>query len=456
MALTYDGSNGIFTRLGKLIGLMDAVRTHQNDMQTRLEAIQAQYTDADFHMIAQLVANMEQRIQQTGGVLVDIQQAAIRTLVETCYNDSLVSTRQVLPDKTLDQSLLYLTREMILDSETIDRTTISKGSVAAGASNTGNGTMVFSELVPLTASAGGTQYPHIRTERLEARCVQDAQDKSIRNGEERFEVRGWIAYPNLDRKFPKGSGTRLQLASVHAAVDAGARYENQLRNGSFESFTSNLPDGWTAVTGTAGTHFASTTSPVFRGSTALKLIGDGSNLTKLRQQLGSVDGTPATIVADRLYVLSCVARVNAGASAGVLRISLEDAAGTEVTGTGTTQSFGVGVTYTRITVPFRAPLSLPSTVYAVVELTTALNAGGEWYIDELTLTEMRQIAPGGTGLVVYAGSTDWVINDRLSLDCTNNGEGAINLGLDRLFDLYSKGVVFPNSTTPTILDSLIS
>lgn len=456
MALTYDGSNGIFTRLGKLFGMADAVRTHQLDLKTRMLALQAEYSDADFHMIAGLLANMEARLQATGAILGDIQQACVNTLVETCYEDSLVSTRGVLPEKNVEQALLYLQREMVADSETVDRTTISKSAVAAGSGNTGNGTLLFSELPPLAMAAGGTQYPHCRSERIEVRCVQDAQDGSIRAGEERFELRGWAAYPNLDYRFPAGSGVRMRMAAVHAGVDSGARYENQLRNSNFESFTSNLPDGWTAVTGSAGTHFAQETSIYYRGASALKFIGDGSNLTKIRQQLGSVDGTPNTIVADRLYCLTAVVRVNGSASAGVIRFSLEDSGGTEVSSTGMTQSYTVGTTYARVTTYFRAPLALPSTVYAVVELTTALNSGGIFYIDELVLVEMQQIAAGGVGIVLAAGNTNFVANDALRLLVTNNGEGLINTAMDRMFRLYETGVVLPNSAAPTILDSLIS
>lgn len=456
MALTYDGANGIYTRLGKLFGMADAVRTHQLDLKTRMEAVQATYTDADFYMIAPLVANLDARLNSTGAILADIQQACVQTLVETCYTDSLVSTRGVIPERNVEQALLYLQREMVADSETIDRTTITKSAVAVGSGNTGNGTLLFSELPPLAMSAGGTQYPNARTERIEVRCVQDAQDGSIRAGEERFELRGWIAYPNLDYRFPAGSGVRMTMPSIHAGIDSGARYENQLRNSNFENFTSSLPDGWTAVVGTAGTHFAQETSLFYRGASALKFIGDGSNLTKIRQQLGSVDGTPNTVVADRLYCLTCVVRANASASAGVIRFSLEDSAGTEVSSTGMTQSYSVGLTYTRVTTFFRAPLALPSSVYAVIELTTALNSGGILYIDELALVEMRQIAAGGVGIVVAAGSTNFVANDALRLLVTNNGEGALNTAMDRMFRLYETGVVLPNATVPTILDSLIS
>jgi len=456
MALTYDGTNGLFTRLGKLFGMMDAVRTHQLDLKTRAEAVLAEYSDADMYMVAPLLANLEARLQQTGAILADLQRACTDTLVETCWADSLVSTRGVLPERTLEQALLYLMREMAADSETVNRTSVTKASVAAGGSNTGTGTLVASELVPLAFSAGGTQYPNVRTERLEVRCVQDAQDGAIRSGEEVFELRGFSAYPNLDYRFPAGSGVRMRMPSVHAGVDSGPRYSNQLRNSGFDAFTSDLPDGWAATTGAASTDFGEETSVVYRGASSLRFDGDGATLTKLRQELGTADGTTGTLVADRLYVLSFVGRSDGSATTGVVRVSLQNAAGTVITGASTTVSYTALATWTRSTVTFRAPLSLPSTVYAVVELTTAVSNGHSMYVDEVVLAEMRQIAPGGEALVVLAGDTDFVVNDNLRLVKTNNAEGDFNVAFDRMFDMYGKGLVLPNSGTPSINDALIS
>jgi len=455
MALTYDGTNGLFTRLGKIFGMMDAVKTHQSDLKTRLLALQAEYTDADFYMIASLVASIESRLVQTGQILNDLNSAAQATLVETCYADSLVSTRGVLPEKTVPQALLYLNREMVADAKTVNRTTISKSAVTTG-TNTGNGTLVFSELPPNSMSAGGTQYPCARSERLEARCIQDAQDGMMRAGEERFEIRGWASYPNLDYRWPAGSGTRMTMAAVHAGVDNGARYENMMRNSNFANFTSNLPDGWESVVGTAGTHYLQETSVTYRGSSALKFVGDAANLTQIRQQMGSVDGTPATLVADRLYLLSVYCRTSAGITAGNLRICLCDSAGTLLSATSYVDvPYTTGTTYGLKTIPFRAPLALPSSVYVGIKLTTAASAGGIFYIDELVVNEMRQIAEGGVGLTIVAGSTNFVVNDSLRLLVTNNFEGKFNKSFDRSYDLYGNGVVLPNSAAPNISDALI-
>lgn len=460
MALTYDGTNGLFTRLGKLFGLAEAVRAHQNDVKTRIAAIQAEYSSADAFMLGDLVGRMESRIAAAGLILSDIRDAAERTLVETCYNDAGVSTRSVMPAKDVRDALLYLIREMGLDSESVDGTTVTKASVSVGSGNTGNGTLLFTELPPLSLGVTVTQYPNIRTERVEIRCIADAQSKEILSGSELFEVRGQTAFDNLDYRFPAGSGASFVMPCLNPALDTGVRYGNLLRNSAFTSYatTANLPDYWATVTGTPGTHFAQESTVTYRGGSAFKLIGDGATLGKIRQQLYSDSGTGNTIGSDRLYVMAVAARVNASASSGTVRISLQDGSSTLLTGASISIATGVGTTYTWQSTFFRSPIALPSTIYAAVEQTVALNSGGIMYLDELVLAEVRQLAPGGQGIVVLPGSTDWAVNDHLRLVSTNNAEGEFNTEFDRFYDMYGRGLVLPGNTsgTETISDTLIS
>jgi hypothetical protein len=457
MALTYDGANGLFTRLGKLFGLAEAVRTHQTDVKTRIAGIQTEYSAADSFMIGALVGAMEARVNAAGSILSEIQIAARTTLIETCYADSLVSTRSVMPDKTLRDALLYLIREMYLDSESVEVSAITKASVGTGTGNTGNGTLIFTELPPLSLYAGVTQFPNIRTEYLEIRCVRDATGKELPSGSELFEIRGAVAQPNLDYRFPAGSGARFNQPCLNPALETGARYEQLLRNGSFSLFTTaNIPDGFTVSTGTAGTHFAQETTTTFRGGSAFSFIGNGSTLAKIRQQLNSDTGTFNTIQSDRLYVLAIAARTTGTASAGVVRFSLQDASGTVVTGATQNISYSVGTSFAWQYVFFRAPLALPSTIYAVLEQTTALNSGCTMILDELVLAEVRQFAAGSQGIVILSGSTDWVVNDHLRLKSTNDLAGEFNTEFDRFYDMFAHGLMLPANATATIADALIS
>lgn len=458
MALTYDGTNGLFTRLGKLFGLAEAVRTHQNDVLTRIAAIQAEYTSADSYMVGELVGQMQFRVQVAGAILSDIQRAAETTLVEMCYADAALNTRSPMPSRTVHDALMYLIREMAADSESVDATVISKSASATGASNTGNGTLLYTEIPPPSLQSGVTQFPNIRTERLEIRCVQDSSGREIPAGSERFRVRGQTAFGNLDYRFPAGSGADFYMSCLNPAMDTGARYENVLRNSAFENYTTaNIPDYFTVSTGTAGTHFAESTT-VYRGAKSFRFIGDGATLAKLRQQMATESGTPHSIVSDRLYVLAIAARTSAAPSAGNVRVSLQNAAGTIVSGAQVDIPYTIGTTYGWQYAFFRAPVALPSSVYLSIEQTTALNAGATMFLDELVLAEVRQFAPGSQGIVILPGSTDWVVNDSITLKATNGKEGEFNTEFDRFYSMYEKGLLLPANSAgaETISDTLIS
>ena len=457
MALTYDGSNGLFTRLGKLFGLMDAVRTHQADIRARVAGIEAEYSSTDAWWIGPLLGRMEQRITEAGRILEDVRLAATTTLVETCFDESATSTRQVMARRDLEQALLFLQREMRADSETIQRTTVTIGSPTAGGSNVGTGTVVLAQLPPRRFGTN-TNLPYARTELLEFRCVEDSQGLGVASGEEVFEMRGQPAFPNLDDRFPAGSGSQLRMPSVRSSVDAGSRYANQLTNGSFEAFTTSSPDSWGVVTGVAGTDFDQDFVTFYRDTASLRLDGDGSTLTRIQQQLRSETGSTGALVADRPFLLTCRARKDAGVVAGEVKVTLRDGSGTIITGAEITITTSVSSSsWDLFTAAFRTPLDIPAVVYADIRLATAITSGNSVYIDELILCEMRQPTPSEPAVVILAGSTDWVVDDSLTVSVANNGEGDIYLAMDRVFDLHSKGLPFPDTAgTPTILDSLVS
>ena len=179
MAITYDGANGLFTRLGKLVGMMDAVRTHQNNLKTELADVQSVYSSADSYMIDELVGNIETRIAQTGSILQDIRASAERTLIEMCYADAKTSTRNAMDTRTVRDALVWLIREMSADTESVDETTNSKGTITYGASNNGNGVLATFAECPNILLSNTSVWPNARTELIDVRCIQDAQVGSI-------------------------------------------------------------------------------------------------------------------------------------------------------------------------------------------------------------------------------------------------------------------------------------
>ena len=457
MALTLTGSGGVFTRLGKIFGMMSDVRTHMSDIETEIADVQGAYAAADSWMVASLVAAKEARIAQAGGVMNDLRAIAIDTLVEMCWADSHTGVSGILPRKDLESALLYLIRDMDAAVASVNLNTSSVGSPALGAGNTGTGKLVVSVEPTNLPTPNVATMSNVRNEKLEVRCIQDAQGQAILRGAETFEIRGLAAYDNLDRRFPAGSGVRQSISCVSASIDAGGVGQNMLRNTDFENFTTaNVADYWTTVTGTAGTHFGQETTTFLRGASAFKMIGDGTVLAEVRQQLGSTAGTPAQIQAGRLYCLAVWIRHSTGSGAGNVRIQLENAAGTAISGTTIDTTSAVGTSFTHKTIVFRAPNVLPSTVYVSIEQSTALAAAGVMYIDELCLVEMVQIAPGGCAITMFAGATDWVIDDRISVKTDNDGLGLFVVYFDIAFNMYEKGLFLPQAASETINDNLIS
>ena len=124
MALTYTGTNGLFTRLGALIYMMDAVRTHQTNLKTLLDNVEGEYSAADAYMAATLSNNIESNISAAGGVLLDVRAAAEKTIVEMCWAEASGSSSNTMREKTLPEALRWLIRDMDATSNSVEGTTI--------------------------------------------------------------------------------------------------------------------------------------------------------------------------------------------------------------------------------------------------------------------------------------------------------------------------------------------
>lgn len=458
MAITYDGANGLFTRLGKLVGMMDAVRTHQNNLKTELADVQSVYSSADSYMIEQLVGNLEARIAQSGGVLNDIRAAAERTLIEMCYADAKTSTRNAMENRTVRDALVWLIREMSADAESVDETTNSKGAISYGASNNGNGVLATFSECPNILLSNTSVWPNCRTELIDVRCIQDAQDGSIASGSEVFEIRGQPGFDELDYRFPGGSGKRVRMTCVSGHVDAGPRGQNILSNSDFEDQSSNVPLLFTVTSGTAGTDFLTETGTYWRGAKSIKAAATGATW-EIRQQLGTSSGTVGKIVPDRPYMISVALKRDVGAT-GTLRVSLKDGSGNILSGglMAITQGHGaISTSWGVVNTTVFSPRIVPTTVYLSVECTVGI-ATAAMYIDEVTVAEMTQLGNGGPYFGLVAGSSDWNADDNVRVNWTNGGEGAFNTAFDRLFRMNELGLALPSQSggTETIDDALIS
>jgi hypothetical protein len=473
MAVTLTGTGGLFTRLGKLFGLAKTIRQHQQAIAptaaTSTSGVRTIYsvyasTTGTLPMATDLVrAISDEDVVADASVttLAGIKSAAERTLVE------MVDADTRLPEKTVPEAMRELAFQMNRDTQKVALTDFTVGSTSYNAANTGNAVVVVSVEAPkiikdnvVFASKIASQ-PYVRAETLTFSCSQDTKVAGVSSGSERWMVTGDRSFPNLDRRWRAGSGTAMMLTATSGDQDGGgAPGMNILTNGDFEVFESDVPINWTLATGTANTHVQKSTTAQ-RGTGALKIIGDGSNLTRLTQRLNFGTGTYGKLKGDTLYLISCWVRADGGAAplAGVLRVSFRDGTDTVLTG----MTFNVDLTaitlsYVRYDKAVVSPVNIPDEAYMVVELTTAITSTQAVLVDEVTVCEMQRLAPGGPGVAIVAGSTDSRRGDLATVAISNNTVGEMNLELDRMFGLYESGIFLPSGqgTNITVADSLIS
>lgn len=457
MALVYDGSNGLFTRLGKIIYLLDLVRGYQSTIVTEIGDIKAEYTGTTAYMIA-AIGDAEQQARSLDPLLQSLQQAAVATLVEMCYAEATAANSNAMLNKSTRDALIWLIKQMKTDAETIERNTVGKGTLTADGTNNGTGTVVALLESPNVLLGNTANWPNVRAEVLDIRCVTDAQNGALARGSELFQIRGQPAFSTLDRRFPGGSGAAMMVSALCANVDAGPRYQNLLTNSDFETQTSNVPDGFTVSSGTAGTDFLTETTTVFRGTKSIKAAAT-STVWKIRQQLGAGSGTVGKLTPDRPYVIAFAAKKDAGAT-GTIRVSVQDSAGNIIGGStfvATAAHGALTTSWSLVTATVFAPRVIPTETYLVVETTVGI-AVAAMYIDEVVIAEMVQIAPGSQYLAIISGATDFNADDNFSYTFTNSGNGAFAVAFDRLFDMYREGLCLPDAASPgeTIADSLIA
>lgn len=459
MALVYDGSNGLFTRLGKIIYLLDLVRGYQSTIVTEIGDIKAEYTGTTAYMVAAL-GDAESQAASLNPLLESLRSAAATTLVEMCYAEATAGNANAMLNKSTQDALVWLIKQMKTDTETIERNTVGKGTLTADGTNNGNGTVVALLETPNILLGNTANWPNVRAEVLDIRCTSDAQNGGLARGSEVFQVRGQPSFATLDRRFPAGSGRLVQMTTLSATIDAGPRYQNILTNSDFETQTSNVPDFFTVSSGTAGTDFLTETGAanVYRGASSIKAAAT-STTWKIRQQLGAGAGSVGKLTPDRAFVIAFAAKKDASAT-GSIRVSVQDASGNVLSGgtfAVTASHLALTTSFSLITATVFAPRIIPTDTYLVVETTVGV-ATAAMYIDEVIIAEMQQIAPGSQHLAIISGSADFNADDNFSFTFTNTGNGAFAVAFDRLFDMYGLGLALPDAASPgeTIADSLIA
>ena len=244
-------------------------------------------------------------------------------------------SRGVGPAKPVMQYVVQeLWRQMYDPAGTAPTVTVKKCTTTAAATagtapaNTGNGLMLMS-----VKRGDGLNNPHVMGAKGRIRCTVSGYDNDLYKYRENFEyieAQGpGYAHPDW-AEGTRGYGVKWSFLGC----DPTAWNERgQLLANPFKSFTDNLPDRWTVVTGTAGTEFRSSTSVTYFTEVAnvLEFIAGTGVLTELKQVFNS-DAGAEWFPEGNAPVMSLVRLQAAGViSGGILVMRWTNSSGTTLT-----------------------------------------------------------------------------------------------------------------------------
>lgn len=457
--------NQYFAAMGDLGKILHAAHTYGGSGGTQPAA----FADA----IASL-----QHLQPVAALLPPAQETArqaaftsVKAVVAAATRDLTIRTMvtnvpAISPD--LRGALEELIRQMDAGAQSVQ--SFSRGvTVTAAAANAGNGTVLTS-----LARGDGYEQANLFAENATLVCANDAQSGGATKGQEPFTYTGGVAPTDVyDDRWPgqSGSGTTLNFN----AVDSLATNASQLlTNASFETETATGWTGWDIQTGTFNTHLGPSTTQFYRGLKSLRLDGDGTTLTALKQDFGSAAGATARLAPMTAYGVCWRARADTAPTGGQLRVELTDGnndptADAQALQNRITQTMlGLGTAWVTVSGAFRTPKVLPATLRLRVYLSTALNAGAKVYLDDFSFTPLTRLYPGGPLAAVFSGSVPWVARppasspvrrdaDRFTLAFTNpRTNPTFQSFFDRVFDMRGLGLLLPESATPTQSDTLLT
>lgn len=349
--------------------------------------------------------------------------------------------------------LRELFRDMTANSESIQRSTVTLGSVTADSGNHGSGVVLLDKVLDAVTPphSGYPVVPQYRdldselsvsSETMSLTCVGDEDSDGLVAGEELFVWRG-LTSPNGAFDYnTEGSNTNRTISVLNA--------ETIIANKDFEAWSSNVPESWDLDNGTAGTHVIQegTGANVFRGSYGMKITGDGSQAT-----IGISQTLPLGIlVPGKRYLLSVRVKGQASTLAGTLTIEFESpssgyTAGSSEKITMDATALSAATSWTHQYFYITAPTTIPDDLELVIKVTGTLTSAKSVWVDSLAFGAVQYA--NGINVAVIAGATQFTRNDRFTFPITNDDLGIIQTFLRKQYRMQ-----LPSASSPTRKDLL--
>lgn len=450
MAINYTT---VATHLGKIVGKTNsyatiATTTLPADVAAIVVAFGTGSTtfgsaQAPIQGITDKYAKFQNQITEWATALM---QFATKTLTDT---DTITSQLVGLPQTDLVSILKAIMQDMVDNSQSVKFNSVTLGTVTALSGNTGNGTALVDKVLdgynpPLAGGIASLTYNGLNSqlgvpsETMELICTTDSFTGGVQEGSEQWQWIGGQKYVPFDYH-SEGSGAGPNITTANA--------DTTIQNLGFDSFSSNTPTNWTIAAGAAGTDIFQETTTTFRGGSALKFTGTGSAQPSITQSM-----TVQQLKSRRRYLFTIQAR-KGGAAAGTEKLTIL------FTGTGYTASSSekINISVSSLTTSFATqsfyinlPVTIPSDFKISISITNAnLTSGTFVYLDSGSFKPVDY--HGGVSAQVIAGSTPWVVGDRLTFTVANTTSGKFQNYMRRAF-----GIQLPSKSdgSETIDDAL--
>jgi hypothetical protein len=427
MAINYTN---LFADIGELIKAIEDIESFMSTIDTQRTAT---ITSFDNSSVTNLVGDVESVFD----AIISSCESNIQSLLsiaEQRLRDSSTVTLELpgLTSSNITEVVLELVSDMLNNSETVDKSTVTITDNGVTSSNTNVGSIITTKKLPGNVRPGrqfianrylaGVDSELPLADNLIIECVSDSQVGSAR-GSETFNISGNIPSKTTPYQFADGGNqgtTRLTVGSGLLSF--------------FNPITSNAPDGWTITTGTAGSEFDEDTGTPFSSyDSTLRFIAAAGN-AELRYNIYSLL-TPGEVCAFYYYYKSTGSGAGTITHTIVIDGSTILTAGTSVGATSWTLVSGV------FTVPDNIGLDDGTTYLSMattsVGVSTNVAGGG--------IVPMTYHA--GIGFCVTDGEEAFLVDDYFSVDLANNNAGKFQRMFAQRF-----GTQLPSSGTPSISD----
>lgn len=455
-----NATGNCFNILGKLGALVKNVKNYQTTQKPALIDTTTGAVAQLFAMpdIQAIIGNSYLGVLAAPEVAGTIsQQVAVQALNRIVFNDQPQPGQTFTSGNTLS-NLLYLIAQMQQAGASVLAMTIT--ATVAAFTGQGNGVVLCSVRRPLD----GKVLENAFGEQVQVTCIADSYSGGAQVGNEFFSVQGDGAENDVFAyDWPQGSGYSTQLQAING--NANKSQGNYLTNSGFETWAAGLPTSWTIDTNN-GTIFQET-SITYGGNSALRIQGDGTTLTQLRQQFGSVALSlkPQTQYGVNFWMR----RDGVAANVGTLVIELVDGTGTPILDAGGNNLNSLSVDLTQLTVGYaaqkfavRTPAVLPAQQWLRLRLSTALTNGRSVYLDTGGFGLTQQLGPSCPFFATFSGGSPFLLGDQSLTTITNSRGAAGTLSTFQTLcaQLYPQQIIsgellLSSSATPTISDSAL-